>query len=232
MCRCCAHVQERTEPPGKDYSVQQLILGTHTSENEPNYLMIAEAQLPLGDTEIDERHYDEETQEAGGYGSISGKISVIQQINHEGEVNRARYMPQNPFVIATKTVSADVYVFDYSKHPSKPNPRDGCNPDLRLQGHLSEGYGLSWSPFNSGHVISGSDDSQICLWDVNAVPKGARTLLAKNIYKGHTSVVEDVAWHCKHEHLFGSVGDDKKMFIWDTRREPAKGMLSCLLHQR
>lgn len=28
--------------------------------------------------------------------------------------------PQNHFLIATKTISADVYVFDYSKHPSKP----------------------------------------------------------------------------------------------------------------
>ena len=29
-------------------------------------------------------------------------------------------MPQNQFIIATKTPSADVLVFDYSKHPSIP----------------------------------------------------------------------------------------------------------------
>lgn len=98
-------------------------------------------------------------------------MQIIQQINHDGEVNRARYMPQNPFIIATKTVSAEVYVFDYSKHPSKP-PLDGaCSPDLRLRGHSTEGYGLSWSPFKQGHLLSGSDDAQICLWDINAVPK-------------------------------------------------------------
>ena len=33
---------------------------------------------------------------------------------------RARYMPQNPCMIATKTPTADVLVFDYTKHPSKP----------------------------------------------------------------------------------------------------------------
>ena len=32
---------------------------------------------------------------------------------------------------------------------------------------------------------------------------------------------QDVAWHCKHEHLFGSVGDDKQLIIWDTRKAPA-----------
>jgi hypothetical protein len=63
---------------------------------------------------------------------------VIQQINHDGEVNRARAMPQNHFLLATKTVSAEVYVFDYTKHPSKPPAEGGCNPDLRLKGHKTE----------------------------------------------------------------------------------------------
>ena len=35
-------------------------------------------------------------------------MKVTQHIHHDGEVNRARYMPQNSFVLATKTVSADV----------------------------------------------------------------------------------------------------------------------------
>lgn len=43
--------------------------------------------------------------------------------------------------------SSDVYVFDWSKHPSKPS-KNGCNPDFRLKGHKTEGYGLSWSPLN------------------------------------------------------------------------------------
>ncbi len=64
---------------------------------------------------------------------------VVQQINHEGEVNRARHMPQNPFLIATKTVSAEVFVFDYTKHPSKPAPNGACTPDMRLTGHRTEG---------------------------------------------------------------------------------------------
>ena len=43
-------------------------------------------------------------------------------------------MPHNPFLVATKTVSSEVYVFDYTKHPSKPEGGK-CNPDLRLAGH-------------------------------------------------------------------------------------------------
>ncbi|CAM6120462.1 unnamed protein product [Calypogeia fissa] len=212
---------DRQEPASKDYSVQKLILGTHTSDNEPNYLMLAEVQLPLADSENDARHYDDERGEIGGFGCSSGKVKqrvqVIQQINHEGEVNRARYMPQNPFIIATKTVSAEVYVFDYSKHPSKPPQEGHCNPDLRLRGHRTEGYGLSWSNFKEGHLLSGSDDAQICLWDIGGTTKSMRTLDAKQIFQGHIGVVEDVSWHSKHEYLFGSVGDDRQLLIWDTR---------------
>lgn len=32
--------------------------------------------------------------------------------------------------------------------------------------------------------------------------------------------MEDVAWHVQHEHLFGSVGDDRQLLIWDTRAAP------------
>src|SRR5437899_3015792 len=62
--------------------------------------------------------------EFGGFGSVSGKIEIEIKINHEGEVNRARFMPQNATIIATKTPSSDVLIFDYTKHPSKPGNYD------------------------------------------------------------------------------------------------------------
>nr|CAN72267.1 hypothetical protein VITISV_017853 [Vitis vinifera] len=212
-------------------SVQKMILGTHTSENEPNYLMLAQVQLPLEDAENDARQYDDDRFDVGGFGCANGKVQIIQQINHDGEVNRARYMPQNSFIIATKTVSAEVYVFDYSKHPSKP-PLDGaCSPDLRLRGHSTEGYGLSWSQFKQGHLLSGSDDAQICLWDINATPKN-KALEAQQIFKVHEGVVEDVAWHLRHEYLFGSVGDDQYLLIWDLRTPSvSKPIQSVIAHQ-
>jgi histone-binding protein RBBP4 len=42
--------------------------------------------------------YDEERKEVGGFGhahSAVGKIEIKMKVQHEGEVNRARYMPQN-----------------------------------------------------------------------------------------------------------------------------------------
>ena len=76
----------------------------------------------------------------GGFGINSNvKVEIIQRINHEGEVNRARYMPQRQSIIATKTINSDVLLFDSSKFDSKPN-NDKCSPLLRLLGHTKEGF--------------------------------------------------------------------------------------------
>ena len=40
--------------------MHRCILGTHTNDGEQNYLMIGEVRLPLEDTEIDARKYDDE----------------------------------------------------------------------------------------------------------------------------------------------------------------------------
>lgn len=68
------------------------------------------------------------------------KVAPHMRINHSGEVrfrlqrrllfvcadellvqvHRARYMPQNPFVVATKTSSEAVHIFYFPKHPSEP----------------------------------------------------------------------------------------------------------------
>ena len=76
-----------------DFETHRLILGTLTSNNEPNYLTIAEVDLPTADAEIDLRAKPD------GSDALSSRfdqtINIKTQILHEGEVNRARYMPQN-----------------------------------------------------------------------------------------------------------------------------------------
>jgi len=55
------------------------------------------------------------------------------------------------------------------------------------------------------------------LWNINGQPRENRILDALSVFNGHTAVVEDVSWHLLHESLFGSVADDQKLMIWDTR---------------
>jgi histone-binding protein RBBP4 len=134
---------------------------------------------------LDRSTYDEERGELGGHTlpTTQARINVVQRINHAGEVNRARYMPQNPDLIATKAVSGEVLVFDRTKHPSEPERGGVCKPDIRLVGQTKEGFdaslkcpvngfadggrrrfGLAWNPNKKGHILGASEDKTVCHW--------------------------------------------------------------------
>ena len=49
---------------------------------------------------------------------------------------------------------------------------------------------MAWSPFLEGHLLSGSDDAQICLWDITGTTKGVGSLQARDIFTDHGGVVE------------------------------------------
>ena len=202
-----------------DFNSHRLILGTHTSD-EQNYLLIVNVKLPKEQRQFKIEDWDASEFEFGGYNSIAGKIEVEQKINHDGEVNRARYMPQNPDIIATKTPTADVLIFDVRQQPDRQRADKQVDPQIRLKGHDREGYGLSWNHNLNGYIISSSDDTTVCLWDINA--SKSSEMPATHIFRGHTSVVEDVCWNSKHAYLFASAADDRRLMIWDIR-DTARG---------
>lgn len=146
-----------------------MLLGTHTSGEAQNYLQIAHVQLPKP-VPLNAADYDEDRQEIGGYGggttkkssNIDVKFNIVQKIDHPREVNKARYQPQNPNIIATMCTDGRVMIFDRTKHPSVPTGH--VNPQLELQGHDKEGFGLDWSPHEAGHLATGSEDETVRLW--------------------------------------------------------------------
>ena len=117
-----ARAHERFSPDGKDYSVHRVVLGTHTSDGEPNHLQIATVRIPNDQATVEGSKYDEERggtcfllssgasrrapharalspskraherTETGSYGSFDNKVQIVQRINHDGEVNR--YVPK------------------------------------------------------------------------------------------------------------------------------------------
>lgn len=125
-------------------------------------------------------------------------------------MNRARYQIENPDIIATKSRTGDVYVFDRTTFDSMPKEGEKFNPTLRLTGHDKEGYdrlngmlctginrasgsyGLAWSPHkgNSTHLLSAGFDSKICQWDIAGTTKENRELEPVRTYTAHTTGVE------------------------------------------
>lgn len=170
---------ERRERKRKYHSLQNMILGTCTNGKSPNHLIIAEVRLPLEDWDPHKtnRAYSHNNNKVV-IDVISNKFRIVKAIKHDGDINIARYMPQKPSIVATKTDCEEVYIFDCKKRPSRAHGR----PELRLFGHQTDGYGLSWSKFKSGHLLSAAYDSTICVWDINATPKN-NTLDALRVFK-------------------------------------------------
>ncbi|KAI9890337.1 MAG: Histone acetyltransferase type B subunit 2 [Vezdaea aestivalis] len=234
---------DKQSNPENPYSVQRLLLGTHTSSEAPNYLQIAEVKLPNRPA-LDPYDYDEEKEEIGGYGTSANgnpangnaskgpaKISleIIQKIDHPGEVNKARYMPQNPNLIATMCNDGQVLIFDRTKHSSVPN--GVVSPQMRLIGHRMEGFALAWSPHNEGYLASGSEDQTVRIWDTTKYTKQSKNMKATETYTHHDSIVNDVQYHPSHPSILGSVSDDLTLQIIDTRdKDPSKARIKTVAH--
>ncbi|TFY67976.1 hypothetical protein EVG20_g3738 [Dentipellis fragilis] len=219
----CQWFPDKESPANKPYTTHRLLLGTHTSGQAQDYLQIATVNIPKregpGADTLDRSNYDDDRGELGGHTiPPQPRIQIIQRINHAGEVNRARYMPQNPDLIATKSVSGEVYVFDRTKHSSEPERGGVCKPDIRLVGQTKEGFGLAWNPNKAGHILGASEDKTICHWDINAYNKANPSVEPLNVFDEHSSVVGDVDWHATKENVFASVGDDCMLKLWDTRQ--------------
>lgn len=207
----------------KSYSTHRLLIGTHTSGNDVNYLQIAEVQLPNPPSEKDPRGYDEDREEIGGYGGGQNcRLIQHQRMVHDGEVNKARYMPQKPDLIATMCADGNVLVFDKTKHPLQPTDNK-CKPQMTLKGHTKEGYGLAWNPHIEGQLLTGSEDTTVKLWDTTQYSKTNTVLDPIADFTHHTAIVNDVAFHSVHSHMFGSVSDDRTLQIVDTRQAPGEG---------
>jgi histone-binding protein RBBP4 len=136
-------------------------------------------------------------------------------------------MPQNHFIVATRGPSPELYIWDVSKHPSLPDDKSTFCPQGVCLGHDKEGYAVAWSPFQSGKLLSGSEDATVKLWDVAAAyapgSSPGTQIKAAATFVAHTATVEDVAWHAMDANMAGSVGDDKRICLWDVR-EPSKAV--------
>ena len=217
--------------PNTTTSTHRLLLGTHTSGGAPNYLQIAHVSLP-NPLQPDIKDYDEDTGEIGGYGggsnkpkAVDVKFTIVQRIDHPGEVNKARYQPQNPDVIATMCTDGRVMIWNRSKLPSIPT--GNVRPEIELHGHDQEGFALNWSPHEPGHLVTGSSDETVKLWDITQVSKSNRLLHATRTYTHHSSGVNDVQYHPHHSMLIGTVSDDMTLQILDTRSaDTSKGVVT------
>ena len=214
----CVNWFPKKDDSKKLYYVQKLILGTYSEGVNKDYLLIAKTILPnptLKRSNKDIKDYNKEVVKE--YAKIKNKIEIETKIRHEGEINKAKIMPQikeNKQLIATKTNKGEVNIFDYLKFSANENDDEIPKPTKILKGQTKIGYGLSWNPIEEGLIISSSYDHSICLWDINS---NKNDPLKK--YNEHTLECEDVCFSKKNGNIFLSCGDDKMIKIFDKRAD-------------
>ncbi|KAI9720309.1 MAG: Histone acetyltransferase type B subunit 2 [Chrysothrix sp. TS-e1954] len=208
-------------PPGENYAIHRLLLGTYTEDHAQNHLQIAHIQIP--NMLPNPKDYDEDRGELGGYGSskkVELKLDIAQKIDHPGEVNKARYMPQNPDLIATLCPDGRALIFDRTKHPSQPTGT--VNPQIQLVGHTGEGFGLNWSPLVEGRLATGTSDNTVRVWDIKDFEKSSKNMKPSRTLTHHSATVNDVEFHPQIPHALVSVSDDRKIHIQDLRVQDFK----------
>lgn len=89
---------------------------------------------------------------------------------------------------------------------------------------------MAWSKHHMGWLATGSEDATVKVWDVTAVTGGSNSKQQAEPgtqikplldLTGHSSTVEDLDWNGKDPHMLGTVGDDRQILLWDTRKPEA-----------
>ncbi|ABN67314.1 histone acetyltransferase subunit [Scheffersomyces stipitis CBS 6054] len=182
---------QHTEEDGVIQS--KLLLGTHTSGEDTNYLKVASTELPS-------------SQPTESAKKATSRIKISKKLTNDYEINRARYMPQDPDTVATINGEGNIDIYGLKSEEK--------NSLLHITPHDRNGYGLSWNSHRKGYLLSSSDDKSIVLTDINR-----EALTSNQIFKNnsHSDIVNDVKWHTLDENMFASVSDDKHAYIFDLR---------------
>ena len=97
----------------------RLVLGTRTDGSEPNYLMVVKVRLPI--TDLKKKESIDNVEALNQFKKSDKKLETECQMVHDGDVNKARSMPQpeKSNIIATFTDKGEIHIFNYFSHPLK-----------------------------------------------------------------------------------------------------------------
>ncbi|GBL48633.1 hypothetical_protein [Candidozyma auris] len=209
---------------------QRLLLGTFTLGQGTD--VISFWRLPYyrdlnKSVNMDSLNYNSEKQEFELPAVSKNKIRSLQSINHLGDVNKLRYMPQNPDVIASSNNMGNMVVYNRTKHSSIKTlgtENEINEPQLRLinknRTYSGDIFAFDWNRQREGVIVSGNMDGVINLFDIKSDYKNQddTSIGARRHYD--TSVgINDIEWIPNHDSIFLSADDAGNLKLFDIRLE-------------
>ncbi|KAI5955901.1 MSI1 [Candida jiufengensis] len=214
-----------TQPPDSksstDIILQRLLHGTYTL-GQSIVDSISILQIPSFNSinknlEISKLNFNQDKEEFEINSSLP-KPKVLQKINQLGDVNKLKYMPQKPNVIASANSTGNLYIFERTKHKSFQKSLiddvDVNKAEITINGD-SEIFALDWNQNEEGLLISGDIEGNIKLYDLTKYNKSKQLASHKNW--NENSNINDIEWFPTHDSLFGAVLENGNMIVQDIR---------------
>ncbi|KRY32165.1 Histone-binding protein RBBP4 [Trichinella spiralis] len=131
-----------------------------------------------------------------------------------------KVLPQNRDIVVLQSTQKEIELFNCSKM-RESNADLSCRriPDCSLIGLPSAGRGLmSFNRLRPCQLLASDVDGNICIWTIRNREEARSVVTAETtILASQTMGVRDLSWHPLHISLFATVGDSRKLCIWDMR---------------
>lgn len=182
----------------------KFLYGTNASQHSQDYLKLGSLDLPStlapNFNEITNNFGKLPVPQANDASTPSkNSFKVLDTWKHNGEVNKLAISPNNENVI---TFDNEGIVHLYQLNNGTKDCKD-------FKYHKLEGYALQW--LNDNEFLSGSNDSQIALWDVLKPSTPIQS------FKNHDAVINDLSLNLTNKKILGSCSDDYTTKIHDIR---------------
>jgi len=152
----------------------------------------------------------------------SNAIEIVKRFAHNGEIHRARHMPQNSKMIATIGPSGDVTLYNTDQKESSKNG----GVVGRGKSHGVDGYGLRWSHAVAGRLVSAANDGSICFWDANNPTLKMSPVVKLSDSTNAKGSINDIALSSTNGDVCWAVGEEKRIDTWDARKGSKSGPTS------
>ncbi|KAG7666373.1 MSI1 [[Candida] subhashii] len=211
---------------------QRLLHGTFTIGQAVDSISIL--QIPTyknlnANIKINKLDYNPDKEELELSPTASTKVKVLQKINHLGDVNKVKYMPQNPNIIASANNLGDLVIYERTRHKSFKNTliddTDINKVQIRLvnekipTNQLTDIFAIDWNKNQEGEILSGDMNGWINLHDLAKYQ--SETLNESACFKrdNKSPGINDIEWFPTHDALFAAAFEDGSVEIYDKRQQ-------------
>ncbi|CCF59865.1 hypothetical protein KAFR_0I00840 [Kazachstania africana CBS 2517] len=144
-----------------------------------------------------------------------------------GDCNRARYLPQNPDLLAAASSNGSIYIFNRTKHGSRRLNSNQRSFEARLYStdkmdenftNSNEAVSIAWNLQKNGTLASSYSQGSIKIWDITKYSCSDPTLRENELtIPFDPEGCNEVTWMVNHDSIFAACSESNKLSLFDVR---------------